>query len=288
VPLLAVTVVFGVCGSALMPIADALSLTLVREGRMEYGPVRAVGSIGFMVSIAFAGWLTGVFGSNTLPWLVALPYVAAALLTRQLPDTAPRQAASRTAGGVRLLTHRPFLLALAASALLQGGHAAIYGLGSLHWRLHGLPEGTIGLLWAEGVLAEILLFFAGKWFADRLGPAGLVGVAAVASLLRWTVIASTTALPALVAVQALHGATYGMTHLSAMLLLSRTIPPERAAAAQTLHAALGAVLPVGVLMWLTGQAYDGTGSVFWAMAGLGALALPVAWMTSRLPARRAL
>ena len=281
-PLLAATMLYGACAAALMPMADAISLTLARQGRLDYGTVRAIGSIGFMASIAGSGWLIGQFGSGLVPWLVGLPYAVAALFALALPDTAPLAAAP--AGGLRLLSLRPVRLAIAGSALLQGSHAALYGLASLHWRNHGLSERVIGLLWAEGVLAEIMLFFAGRHFAARLGPAGLIAGASVAALVRWSVTAGTTALPALVAVQALHGATYAMTHLAAMLLLSRAIPPERAAAAQTLHAALRAALPTGVLMWVTGQLYDGTGAVFLIMAGLGALALPVAWRISRLPA----
>ena len=43
----------------------------------------------------------------------------------------------------------------------------------------------------------------------------------------------------LAVVQILHAATFAMQHLSAMLLLGRFVPAERAATGQALHAALG-------------------------------------------------
>lgn len=278
--LLLLTCGFGACACALMPMADAVSLSLARAGRLDYGPVRAVGSIGFMLSIAATGQLAGAFGSDVLPWLVAIPYAIGAVLARGLPG-ADTPGLARGGGGLLLLRSKVFRLTLAASALLQGGHAAVYGLGSLHWRGHGISERVIGLLWADGVLAEILFFFFARPLATRIGPAGLVAIAGTAAVLRWSVTASTTALPALFAMQALHGATYGMTHLAAMLLLSRAVPPERAGAAQTLHAAIGVALPVGVLMWVTGQAYDGSGAVFLLMAAMGVGAWVVAWEIRR-------
>lgn len=281
--LLGMTVLYGVGAASLMPMADAVSLNLAREGRMDYGPVRAVGSIGFMATIAFAGWVTGVWGSAVVPWMVGGPYAVAAGLALALPDTQGARTGPRMGGFLLLLTSRPVLLAMASSALIQGGHSAVYALGSLHWRRHGVSEGVIGLLWAMGVFSEILMFFAARRVADRIGPAGLTAVAGVAALVRWGVTAVTVSVPVLFAMQALHGATYAMTHLSAMLLLSRNVAPERAAAAQTLHAALGVALPVGVLMWVCGGVYDGTGGVFVGMAVMGALVLPVAWGISRLP-----
>jgi PPP family 3-phenylpropionic acid transporter len=94
--------------------------------------------------------------------------------------------------------------------------------------------------------------------------------------LRWTVLGLTTWLPALAAIQALHALTYGFQHLSAMQMLGRTVPPERAGSAQTLHAALGGTVSLGVVTWLAGRAYDGTGTVFLVMAAMALLSLPLA------------
>jgi PPP family 3-phenylpropionic acid transporter len=275
--LLAVAIVQGGSGSALMPLADALSLALSRAKRLDYGRVRAVGSAAFMAATALAGWAVGLWGIWLVPPMVALSNAVGVALTFTLPEVATAPAGPRGGGVVRLMTHRPFLLTLAASALIQGTHAAYYGLASLHWRAHGLSEFTIGLLWAEGVLAETLLFFFGGRVTRRMSPAALTATAATCCVLRWAVVGLTTDLAPLLAVQALHGATYGMQHLSAMLLLSRTVPPAQAGTAQTLHAALGAAVPVGILIWVVGNLYDGSGAVFTGMALLGALALPVAF-----------
>jgi PPP family 3-phenylpropionic acid transporter len=65
-----------------------------------------------------------------------------------------------------------------------------------------------------------------------------------------------------------------MQHLSAMLVLSRSVPPERAATAQALHAALGYGAPSGLLVLLAGVLYARLGGpAFLAMAAIGGAAL---------------
>ena len=55
-----------------------------------------------------------------------------------------------------------------------------------------------------------------------------------------------------------------------MTVLSRCIPPGRAAGAQALHSALGFSAPVGLLIWLVGLGYGRFGGlVFLPMALLG-------------------
>src|ERR1700719_3776848 len=61
--LLVVAAVQGVASSALNPLIDSLALALARDGRMEYGKVRAVGSIAYMAASAGPGWLLSVAGS---------------------------------------------------------------------------------------------------------------------------------------------------------------------------------------------------------------------------------
>src|SRR3546814_14043765 len=70
----------------------------------------------------------------------------------------------------RLFAQREVLIFLAASALIQSSHAAYYGFSSLYWRASGIGETAIALLWAEGVVAEILFFALSRRFAGRLSP----------------------------------------------------------------------------------------------------------------------
>lgn len=288
-PLLLIAAAQGIASSAINPLADSLALALAREGRIEYGPVRAVGSATFMVATAVAGWLLNRVGSWLVPWLIAAGYGVSAGFSLFLPEAATPPAAHRAFAGLRLFHNRAFCLAVACTALIQGAHAAYYGFAALFWRSQGISDTMIGLLIAEGIVAEIYLFARGRRLVERLGPAGLTATAAVASVLRWGVMAFAPPLPVLAVIQIVHAATFAMQHLSAMLILSRFVPAERAATAQALHAALGYGAPTGVMMLLSGWLYARYGGlVFLAMAALGGSALllcsPLARATGHGPA----
>jgi len=276
----AVAVLHAMVSAPVIPLSDALCLAATRREGFDYGRVRSAGSVSFILAVALAGWAVEWLGLTSIVWGAALCFALTALAAHRLPAL---PAAGGARGGFRAPFADPaFRRVLPLSALIQGSHALFYGFGALHWQQAGLSPGLIGLLWAEGVIAEVALFLWGRPLAERLGARGLALLAALAGLLRWLVFAETVALPALALAQLLHAATFGMMHLGAMRVLAG-LPPHLAATAQTLHASLGVGLTMGVLTLLCGPlyaAYGGQG--FLAMAALCALAVPLAL---RLPPR---
>jgi MFS transporter, PPP family, 3-phenylpropionic acid transporter len=80
--------------------------------------------------------------------------------------------------------------------------------------------------------------------------------------------------PVMALIQPLHAATFAMQHLSAMMVLTRCVPPDRAATAQALHSAMGYGAPTGVMTLLAGWIYARYGgAVFLVMAVVGGSAL---------------
>ncbi len=274
----------GVAASALTPLTDALSLALAAARRLDYGRTRAYGSVAYMAATAFGGALLGAVGSGLVPWAIAGLYALAAGLALALPGIAVPPPAVRIRQGWH---SRSFRLALLATALIQGAHAAYYSFAALHWRAAGIPDGVIGLLIAEGIVAEVALFIWGRPLVERLGPARLTAVAAGASVLRWTVTAFVTDVPTLAAVQLLHAATFACQHLSTMLVL-RALPAQRAGTAQAVMSALGFSAPTGLLVWVSGLIYGAAGGLtFLLMAAVGGSALLIVPALARAAPRAA-
>lgn len=274
----------GVAASALTPLTDALSLALAAARRLDYGRTRAYGSVAYMAATALGGALLGAVGSGLVPWAIAGLYALAAGLALALPGVAAPPPAVRIRQGWH---SRSFRLALLATALIQGAHAAYYSFAALHWRAAGIPDGVIGLLIAEGIVAEVALFIWGRPLVERLGPARLTAVAAGASVLRWTVTAFVTDVPTLAAVQLLHAATFACQHLSTMLVL-RALPAQRAGTAQAVMSALGFSAPTGLLVWVSGLIYGAAGGLtFLLMAAVGGSALLIVPALARAAPRAA-
>jgi PPP family 3-phenylpropionic acid transporter len=279
--------VLNAAGAPLVPLSDTLCLAAARQGRFDYGQVRAGGSVAYILAAILAGWLAGWLGLGVIPLLIAatlLAGVAAACLLPRPAGAAPR----RGQGGFRATLRLPgFARLLLLSGLIQSSHAAYYGFGSIHWAAAGHSASTIGLLWAEGVVGEVALFLLGRRLVGRIGPRGLALLAAGSGVLRWAVLSCTAWLPALVATQWLHAFTFGAQHLAAMHLLLRLVPPSQTGTAQALHAALGVGLMTGLLTLACGPLYRSYGGgMFWVMAGLCALAIPLA-LSLRIPAQEA-
>lgn len=284
IAILLISAVQGVAASALTPLSDALTLALAAARRLDYGRTRACGSVAYMAATVLGGALLGAVGSGLVPWTIAAFYALAAGLALALPGAAAPPSTVRIRQGWQ---SRSFRLALLATALIQGAHAAYYAFATLHWCAAGIPDGVIGLLIAEGIVAEIALFIWGRPLVERLGPAGLTAVAAGASVLRWTVTAFVTDVPTLAVVQSLHAATFACQHLSTMLVL-RALPAQRAGTAQAVMSALGFSAPTGLLVWLSGLIYGAAGGLtFLLMAAVGGSALLVVPALSRAAPRAA-
>jgi PPP family 3-phenylpropionic acid transporter len=201
---------------------------------------------------------------------------ALALACLVLPKgPAPAAAAARL--GWRALARPRLLWFLLAAALIQGSHGVYYAFGTLHWQRLGIADDVIAALWAEGVLAEIALFYWGATLLRRVGPLGLLALGGGAGLMRWSGTAFATALPALALLQLLHGFTFGAAHLGAMHHLARSVPAERAASGQALYTVVVGGVGPGLVALLAGALYGTAGGLaFLAMAALAGLGAAVA------------
>jgi PPP family 3-phenylpropionic acid transporter len=188
-----------------------------------------------------------------------------------LPETT---AAASGPAPWRLLHDRHLLLVLLAASLVQASHSAYYVAGTLYWRSLGHSSATIAWLWAEGVVAEIVLFWFGAGLVRRSGPLGLVTLGGLAGLARWSGTAFADSLAALVLLQAMHGLTFGAVHLGVMHFLQRSVPPALSATGQALYSTL-AGLGMGIGMAAAGVLYQRGAWLAWiamaALATLGAL-----------------
>jgi len=264
--------------TSLMPVGDSLAMMVAGRHRLDYGRMRLWGSLGFIAAATLMGRALTDWPPAVLPWLIGASLVLTAVSCAALPDLRCPHEAGPPAPLRPLLSSRPFLLFLAAAALNQAAHTVYYAFATLHWRESGLSDATIGLLWSEGVVAEIILFAVSGRVVARVGPARLLVAAGVAGAIRWAVLGLTTDLAAITAVQVLHAATFGCAHLGAMHFIQKAVPPSLSVRAQGLYAALAVGLLPGLMTPLSGALFDHFGGfAFLAMAALSAGSAILAW-----------
>lgn len=272
-PILLLTVVALGLWGGIMPVGEALSMMTTQRFGIDYGRVRLWGSVAFILTATLCGRLLVGHSPDLLVWLIAAALAVTAAACAALPDTrVPLAERGETPPLRPLVTSTAFLLLLAAGSLNSAAHTVYYAFSTIHWKAAGISDDTIGLLWSEGVVAEILLFAASGWWVRRFGPAGLLLLAGLAGGLRWTVLGLTTELPLLAAAQILHAATFGCAHLGAMHFIQRAVPAGLAARAQGIYAAVAMGVAPGLMSPLTGRLYEAlSGHAFLVMALLSAL-----------------
>ncbi len=282
-PILLLHLLWALAYNPLIPLGESRSMVAVRDSGLDYGRMRLWGSLAFILGALAAGEAVAWRGEATIAVLILGALCLTAAATAVLPRGTSSGAGGPTAGGLRaLLSDRRFLLFLLAASLLQASHAAYYGFSALHWSAAGLSEATIGWLWAEGVVAEVLLFMVAGRLIARLGPAWLLALAGAGALLRWLLLAASTDLAVLVPAQALHALTFGAAHLGVVHFIAARAPAGTAATAQSLYAAVSGGLVMGASLWLAGRLYHAEGALaFTAMAAMAAAGLLAALLLAR-------
>jgi PPP family 3-phenylpropionic acid transporter len=296
--ILLVVFAIGLAQGPLIALSDSFTLDRLSAApapELAYGRIRLWGSLAFMVASLGGGLVLDHLTSSAI--LVMLIASSAAVATaawvvreRALPPE-PAHAASRpksvpatATGSVGLV-----LLTVGGAALVQASHAVLYAFSSLHWERSGLSGLSIGALWATGVLAEIALFAGAGLRLSRVpGGVALVLAGGVAATLRWLGMAADPTVAALVALQALHGLSFGATHLGSIFLLHRLAPPGFQAQAQGWLAALWAA-SMAVLTSLAGWLYPSWGQQTYlgmaAVSGAGLLMLGIVALRTLGPRR---
>jgi PPP family 3-phenylpropionic acid transporter len=259
----------------MVPLTDAYALRGVARYGLDYGPLRLWGSVAFVVGALACGLLVEVVAARHLIWVIASVAWLGALASLGLQRLdRPRTIVTATHGAPALLRDPGFLAIIAASALIQGSHAAYYTFASITWQGAGLGGLTIAGLWVLGVLAEIVVFALSPRF--RLPPAALVVIGGCSSVARWLITAEAPPIAVLAVVQLAHGLTYGLTQVGTMGLLVRHVPGHVMARGQGYLAACAGIVAGGASI-LSGAVYakygQGVYDVMAAMAASGALVM---------------
>ncbi|MEL7524120.1 MAG: MFS transporter [Pseudomonadota bacterium] len=249
--ILAGTAMIGymVIKAPILPLSDAYALDTARNTGADYARMRLWGSVGFVL----ANLAGGALAAESSAWLIVTLTVAASLATGFVVLSLPRQqkeTGSKETGG------RPgespfkqlwFWPVLALLGLFQATHAAFYGFGTLYWRSIDVPDFTIGLLWAVGVVAEIALFTIAGKLSLRFDPPVFLLAAGIAAIVRWGLFPFADSYLFMAALQVLHGLTFGAAHLGAVAILAKVVPPRWSGTGQgLLTASIGIQTAIGL------------------------------------------
>jgi PPP family 3-phenylpropionic acid transporter len=246
--------VYSAARGAIGPIAENVALRQIEESGGQYGRVRWWGSLGFIVAALGVG---KIIEKYSIDLMFPVLFISAAVLlpvVAQFPSNWKSSRPQFKEDLVKLLRTRP-LLHFYGSAMLMAVSAGPFGLYfSIYLRELGMSAPLIGLAWTVGVVSEIFfLWYAGE-IQKRIGLKGMIAAGIFATALRWELTAWTTQWAALIAIQTLHGITFGVYHAGAIQFVDKWSGAAIKNTGQALYTAatFGIGSTVGVLLagWL--------------------------------------
>ena len=271
--------------SGQVPISESLAMQSSRGDLRAYGRMRVWGSIGFIVAVMLAGpWFDRV-GISWLPasliaMLALILAVTFFLPHREVHDLSPEPTLLRN-----ILKDQKIQRFLAASFLMLLAHAPLYTLFSLWLFERGFSRTEIGLLWALGVIAEIVMFRFQHRLFDRFSVGACWVTSYAVTAIRFLMIAfSGGSIWVIVLAQLLHAVTFGVHHSASMSLIRQWFPAQAQARGQAFYTmasyGLGGSLGGIAAGWLW-EAISPEFS-FVAAAVAAALGVVVAWSALRI------
>jgi PPP family 3-phenylpropionic acid transporter len=232
-------ILFGAFWNAVIPLYDSHTLSHLGEQSAHYGRLRLWGSVGFIVVSTVAGGVLQRAGYSIVPWMAWGLMLATFLVCMRLHPVQSPPARSTSRGLGTALRSRTVAIPLLVSTLVVMSCGAYYAFFTLWLEMNGYSRLAIGVLWAIGVMAEVVVFAIGSHLLARFSLRTLFVAAAAGSAVRWAAVGLGAAHPLLIGLsQVLHCLSFAVLHFAMVLTAHREFPRDLANSGQTLFSSV--------------------------------------------------
>lgn len=254
--------IFSIFWSAALPQIEAVTLSHLGEESDSYTVVRIWGSISFIIAVLVLGKF---FDQQPIDYLVPVILLTMllvwihSLFLVEIPLTYDD---TNEASFISILLKPHVIALMAVCFLVQAGHGSYYTFFSIYLEEHHYSNSFIGIAWALGVLAEVLVYIFMHKVIGRFGLHKLMLLVLVLATVRWLLIAFfVDNVYVLLFSQSLHAATFGVYHAVAIQYIHREFKGKHQGRGQALYSSLsfGAGLALGSL--ISGYLWDYVGSM---------------------------
>lgn len=241
---------YAIAQVVIYPQVELIAMSSARKSGFQYGTVRAIGSIGFVITSIIFGMLIDIKSLAIIPPIYVIVTLLQLLTLAGMPH---EKHISERAPSPRILTKFiysvvPFII---VCFLHQGAQGLYYGFFSIWLSENGYSPTMIGIFWMISIVAEVVSLWKGHIVLRKLNAPLLISLSLLITSLRWLIYYfSPSALPVIIG-QLLNSATYGLFHLAALSYIKTHTPLglEQTGIAVYQTAAYGAGAAIGVLVF---------------------------------------
>jgi PPP family 3-phenylpropionic acid transporter len=286
-----VLILFGMMYRPIASLTDALASRTLTDAVKQYGSARIWGSIGF-VGISFFYQIWGFLDSSNPVRIVTVFIVLMTLFffsNLSLPeihipgnrkDLKKKMDTEKKENLLTVLSSMPgpFWIGISAAFIIKMGMSGYYSFFSIYLNEIYNLKGISGV-WGIGALAEIPVVLWGSRFVVRYGVTKMLGLAAAGTVLRMFIYAIAPPFPVMLAGQLLHALSFGLLHITIIVLINHQITEKSRALAMAIFGGISYGLAGFVGSSLSGFILDSYGFIvmyfFCAVVTLGAVFLVV-------------
>jgi PPP family 3-phenylpropionic acid transporter len=271
---------FSFFWNASLPQMEAITFNHLGKRMRRYASVRLWGSVGFVIAVLALGAVVERLGTGVVPRLVLALYLGIWLSSLTIAESPTRGPKSTDSGSLLRLVRRSDIAAFLASCfLMQASHGAYYAFYSIHLTASGYSIAAVGALWAWGVVVEVLVFLAMHRLLERFGARQVLLASLALAGLRWLLIgAFVQHLGVQIFAQALHAATFGAFHASAIHLAHHYFTGRTQGRGQALYNSIGFGVGGAAGTLASGVLWSSAGPL--ATFGLAAVAAALGWIAA--------
>ena len=267
-----------------LPQFEATTLNHLKDKIHHYSNIRLWGSLGFIFMVVGLGEF---FQSQSIDWLPTVIFVllAAIFLVSLIVPEGLRVEHGEQAH-IMSVVRQPVVLAfLAVCFLMVLSHGPYYTFYSIYLEDHGYSRRFIGLFWAVGVVAEVVIFLLMYRILPLLGARMLLLITLALTALRWLLIGFfPDDAMVLFFAQLFHAFSFGVFHAVGISLVHQFFKGKHQGRGQALYASLSFGVGGAVGSLVSGLLWDRIEhSSLFALAAVAALmAWGIVWKFMRI------
>jgi PPP family 3-phenylpropionic acid transporter len=257
-PMMAVMFFYSLFHAPIVSFLEAFTVDILGKNKNNYGKIRLWGSIGFVLSVFAAGYISDKLGIFSIIYMIFAGSLIHFFLSLKIPESEKERI--RTKNFDLSFIFKPgTLFFLFASILMLGSHSPYYAFFSIYLSDLGLANTFIGISWAVAVFAEIVMMHQSGSIFKRITPGRVLVFSMFAAAGRWLVLFCFESGGVILVSQVLHCFSYATFHMASILYIDELTPEGRKTTGQALNNALtyGLGLMAGNL--LSGYFYDFAG-----------------------------
>jgi len=270
---------FSFFWNAILPQFEAMTLNHLGDDTHHYSMIRLWGSLGFIVTVVLMGDLLQQYETSLVPLVVLITFAGISLSSFIVPEKLNTPHAEQAP--IWNVIKQPRVLAfLVVCFLMLCSHGPYYTFYTIYLQEQGYSSYVTGVLWAVGVLAEVIIFLLIPRLLPVFGARKLLITTLLLTTLRWLIIGFfVNDLSMLFMAQLIHAFSFGVFHAVGISLVHEYFTGSHQGRGQAIYSSTsyGAGVAIGSLV--SGVVWDQWGaSVLFVFASCCTmLALAIVW-----------